>query len=382
MTISLKADTYSWLDGTKTAKSITWEIRLAKPNIVANSFTYTGSPIYVCGYTSDSTNSAQTSNYTNFYNISNVGNYIKTTGSVSATNVGTYKFVFYLNSADYRWTDGTTAPVTITWSITPQSIAKPTVSTSTFTYDGTAKTMTFTGFDNNTMQVLNGSATLPGTHKVTVMLKDPSNYVWNGNPSSNAPYTEDLVINSQYSITINVSYDSSCDVGARAFAKIERTNSSYVAQSTVSEIELVGELNNPYTFAMLNDGFYKISVYTVTTNHLATIASIVYNTSTYIMNLEVLVTKNNYGAFYSSSSSQNALASMSYMSPIATSYMSFAEGICNSKIGEFEYANVPSASNKLLFVAITLAFILNISICLVVVSKHKKKIGKSKGGSK
>ena len=57
-------------------------------------------------------------------------------------------------------------------------VPKPTVSVGTYTYDGTTKSPTVTGFDSNTMVMTGGSAINAGSYTLTIGLKNTNSMVW------------------------------------------------------------------------------------------------------------------------------------------------------------------------------------------------------------
>ena len=99
-TATLK-DGYTWTDGDTDPRTITWEIKNAAEKVTAPS----GKTLTYNGKTQ--TGVAAGTGYT-------------LTGTVSATNAGTYTATAALKSdanCTYKWSDGTTAPKTITWTI-------------------------------------------------------------------------------------------------------------------------------------------------------------------------------------------------------------------------------------------------------------------------
>ena len=99
-TATLK-DGYTWADGDTDPRTITWEIKNAAEKVTAPS----GKKLTYNGKTQ--TGVAAGTGYT-------------LTGTVSAANAGTYTATAALKSdanCTYKWSDGTTAPKTITWTI-------------------------------------------------------------------------------------------------------------------------------------------------------------------------------------------------------------------------------------------------------------------------
>ncbi len=102
------------------------------------------------------------------------------TGTASARNAGSYQITYTLKStANCRWTDGTTTPKTVSWSIAPKKLSVPTT-TSKFTWDlGKTFTPSVSGY-NAALMVQEGetSAANAGDHTITYRLKDAANCRW------------------------------------------------------------------------------------------------------------------------------------------------------------------------------------------------------------
>ena len=174
ITISLKNTTdYEWSDGSQSDIVFNWNISkltLAKPSISgASTFTYDG--------TSKSINVANKDT-----------NRMTETGYTSKTNVGNYSVTYALkDKTNTSWSDNTTTNVTLNWSINKAQLTKPTFNgDSTFTYDGTAKTVSFNNFDDGTMiRTGNITRTNAGTYPVTFALMDSDNYEWSDGTTAN-----------------------------------------------------------------------------------------------------------------------------------------------------------------------------------------------------
>jgi len=161
VTFTLK-DNYVWSDGTSEPKTVNWVIKkqsVTVPTASNTSLTYNGSQ--------------QTKTFNN-YNSS-----LMTVSGNSATNAGTHSATFVLKDVtNYQWSDGTMTNKTVNWTIAKQSISKPTVvSTSSYTYDGSAKTV-ITNIDSKLSVSGNVSATNAGSYTATVSLPDTTNYQW------------------------------------------------------------------------------------------------------------------------------------------------------------------------------------------------------------
>ncbi|MCD8040072.1 MAG: hypothetical protein LUF82_00945, partial [Clostridia bacterium] len=159
--VTLSAN-YIWSDGTSTAKTYTFTITSAEitaPSEDTTEFTYTGSELT---YTLD-TNDA--------YTIS--GN--------KQTDAGTYTVTVTLNDTiNYVWADGSTDPVTYTWTIAKATydMSEVTLSDTTVTYDGTEHSIVIAGTLPDGVEVSYvGSGTNAGEYTVTAIFTgDSANY--------------------------------------------------------------------------------------------------------------------------------------------------------------------------------------------------------------
>ena len=117
---------------------------------------------------------------------------------VYATNAGTYTItVNIIDKHNYEWIGGGTAEQTLTWTITPKLLQKPSLGTvSGSTYTGKPLTYTVNGYDalrmGNTPSAslqfdgVTMTATNAGTYTLTISLSNPNNYNWNDGSGSSA----------------------------------------------------------------------------------------------------------------------------------------------------------------------------------------------------
>lgn len=153
-------------------------------------------------YTYDGTE--QTANIVNYNE-----NFMTRTGIYKATNAGTYQVTFTLTHEDSAWADGSSDPITLSWTINKKALTKPTVS-GTYTYNGQTQTLALSGFDSNTM-VKGGtySAINAGNYTATINLANTNNYKWSnsedGNPI-NLPWTINKKILTPPTVTSSTSY--------------------------------------------------------------------------------------------------------------------------------------------------------------------------------
>lgn len=90
-------------------------------------------------------------------------------GDTSGTAAGDYTAVFTPTS-NYKWSDGTTTGKEVTWTITSVLVSIPSQS-GTLTYDGSAKTPSWSNFDSTNSQVSVTPQTNAGTYTATFTLK-------------------------------------------------------------------------------------------------------------------------------------------------------------------------------------------------------------------
>ena len=96
-----------------------------------------------------------------------------------ATNAGTYEIKLSIaDTHNYCWQGTSDNEITLTWTIAPKAIAKPTENTSKFIVNGKMLTYIPEGFDEETMTISGNETAYGGNFPVTIGLKDKSNYVW------------------------------------------------------------------------------------------------------------------------------------------------------------------------------------------------------------
>ncbi len=170
--------------GTKTATFTIERASVTVPSSPVKSYTYTGSAISH-GYTAPSGTSVVTSGTT-----------------ASATNVGTYNIVLAVDS-NHKWSNGTTANKTVTWSITAKKLA----------------TVTGLGWNGGTASW--GSVSLAGKYSVTLYK--------NGTSSTTVTETS-----TSYNFASNIQTDATIWT-FKVTAVSTNSNYSNSAQSSASE---------------------------------------------------------------------------------------------------------------------------------------------------
>lgn len=107
------------------------------------------------------------------------------TGTESATAAGSYSITYTLNSG-YAWTDGTTSPVTLNWSIAKRLITIPSISNTTKTYNGTAQSPTIANVTSGYVtQSGTASATNADSYSVTWSLAYSASTTWTDGTTAN-----------------------------------------------------------------------------------------------------------------------------------------------------------------------------------------------------
>ena len=175
ITISLKnATDYEWSDGSQNDIVFNWSLNkltLTKPSINGtSSFTYDGT---------------QKTLYVNNLDTNRIN---VTSDALSQTNAGSFSTKLVLKDKNNTsWLDGTTTDVTLNWSIEKAQLNKPSFNgESTFTYDGTQKTVSFNNYKSGKMtRTGDVTRTNAGTYPVTFALKDSDNYEWKDGTTSN-----------------------------------------------------------------------------------------------------------------------------------------------------------------------------------------------------
>jgi len=148
----------------------------------------------------------------------------------TATNAGQHTATVELkDKANYTWADGTTANLTLTWTIAKAKITNPTPSAN-LSYTGNAQT----GIAANAhYDITNGTATNAGQHTATVELKDKANYTWTDGTTANLTLT-----------WIIVKADPTAPTGltAKVGQKLENVSlAEHTGWSWMNTAELVGE---------------------------------------------------------------------------------------------------------------------------------------------
>ena len=161
---------YQWSDKTITAKSTIWTIDKAQvtpPEITNTVKTYNGQSQVPTIATYDNT-------------------IISVSGDTSATNAGTYTITISLLDTDnYKWSDNTTAPKTVNWTINRATISTVPSQSGTLTYNTTSQSPTWSNYDSNKLTI-DGTTTAINAGTYTAVFTPKSNYKWNDESNTDA----------------------------------------------------------------------------------------------------------------------------------------------------------------------------------------------------
>lgn len=157
----------TWSDGTIANVTKSWSITVRSITVptVSGSYTY-----------DKAEHSASISGYDSAW--------MTQTGTTKSTNAGSWTITFALtDKTNTQWAGGTTTDKTGSWSIAVRKLTIPSVS-GTYTYNGSAQTVTTSDF-NSTYETKSGdTATNVGTHTVTFALSDKVNTAWSDNTTT------------------------------------------------------------------------------------------------------------------------------------------------------------------------------------------------------
>lgn len=113
-----------------------------------------------------------------------------TLGNIAFTNAGFYGVDVTLNDTNNtEWSDGTVAPIQVTYTVEKKAVDRVMLNNVTFIYSGTIITYNLP-IDMNVFEVSGNKNTTSGSYTAQIALKHPNNYVWQGENQANctAPY--------------------------------------------------------------------------------------------------------------------------------------------------------------------------------------------------
>ena len=160
---------YKWKTTDTQEVSITFEITKATNNEITN-LQITG---WVYGEKANTPTATSTyGEITYTYVGTNGTNY--SSSATAPTTAGTYKVIASVSGTE----NYNSANAEKEFTITKAKVTAPTIITSSFTYDGTVKTLELNGFDETTMSITGNTATNAGSYTAKVSLNDTANYEW------------------------------------------------------------------------------------------------------------------------------------------------------------------------------------------------------------
>ncbi len=160
---------YKWVTTDTQEVTITFEITKATNNEITN-LQITG---WVYGEKANTPTATSTyGEITYTYVGTNGTNY--SSSATAPTTAGTYKVIASVSGTE----NYNSANAEKEFTITKAKVTAPTIITSSFTYDGTVKTLELNGFDETTMSITGNTATNAGSYTAKVSLNDTANYEW------------------------------------------------------------------------------------------------------------------------------------------------------------------------------------------------------------
>ena len=251
-------------------------------------------------------------------------NQLTLNGTTSASNAGSHTVTF-TPKANYMWADGTTDAKEVTWTIGKMAVAIPTLSTTTYTYNGSAKTPTQNNY-NSTYMTRSGtnSATNAGSYSITYTLKD--NYKWSDGTETTK--TLNWKINKATASISLSSYSISLTNASPTAAVTYTINSGTGTPSASSNNSSLVAVSRSGTTFTIKQGSGSLPLNGSTTVTVTLAASTNYNKVTTTINVSV-----NIEAILSYHGTATALATARYHLAAAnagTSYAIFVAGRQNN----------------------------------------------------
>ena len=233
---NLISENYTWVSGGYEEKVLVWRIlpkEIAVPTVGETVFVY-------IPQTEQQLAVASRAEYT-------------VTGN-KATDAGEYTAVIRLVNANYRWTGGETADVTIDWQILPLEVAIPVMGTEMPEYSGET---VYAPVNKANYYTLSGNTAVnAGSYTVTVVLKSKNNYVWEDGTAENKTFDWE-VVKKTLALPIyngNLTYD-----GSVQNADITVDGSCVITGNTAKNVgEYIAEISLKDANYVWADGSYGI----------------------------------------------------------------------------------------------------------------------------
>ena len=94
-------------------------------------------------------------------------------------DAGSYTAIITIKDKDkYEWDDGTQDDLSFNWEITKAQLTKPTMTSSSFVYDGQGKYPIFNDYDSSLMDITGYSAIDAGNYTAVISVRRKNNYEW------------------------------------------------------------------------------------------------------------------------------------------------------------------------------------------------------------
>lgn len=175
-------------------------------------------------------------------------------GNTSGTGAGTYTATFALkDKVNYRWSDGSTSDKSVNWTISKASVAIPTANNTSFTYSGSAATLSLSNYDSALVSASGISATNAGNYTATFALKDSNNYQWSDGTTADKTIT--WVINkAQASVTLDktsVVLNADKPTDTVTFSSVGMK--SVIAMSSDTNVATISVSGNVITISSVNE---------------------------------------------------------------------------------------------------------------------------------
>ena len=161
-------------------------------------------------------------------------------GQTTGTDVGSYTATVNLNDIVVTaWSDDSTTSKSISWNITKKTVTPPSVTNTSFTYNGNAQAPTVSAYDSNYVTVTNNSQTTPGDYTTTLALVNKTTCEWSDGTTADKTVSwsiakSDATISAT---TASVTLDNSTSSSNVAIAT--NSNGTIVANSTDTGVATV-----------------------------------------------------------------------------------------------------------------------------------------------
>lgn len=184
------ANNTAWADSSTANITINWKIEFPRLTEAQSTFKFTTSDLmYSCklfGGVMEHDLRSYIKGFDEQYH--DAANYLQ-------SNAGSYDIPI-TPKENYCWSDGTTAAKIVTCTIKPRPISLPNPTTTFFTYDGTQKTLSYTGtisyYAKHATEAVN-KATNVGSYTDVWQLKDTSNTYWKDDTITNKSVSWQIV---------------------------------------------------------------------------------------------------------------------------------------------------------------------------------------------